>query len=96
MIDDERRAAIVDALFEQYMNSVQEAAMMLIQRGHDPRKITLTEQEKDGQYVTVMWSDGQLAATVTCDLNAVGDTMHVGIEIMLVPVLDDSARGKAN
>lgn len=96
MIDDERRAAIVDALFEQYMNAVQEAAMMLIQRGHDPRKITLTEQEKDGQYVTVMWSDGQLAATVTCDLNAVGDTMHVGIEIMLVPVLDDSARGKAN
>ena len=96
MIDDERRAAIVDALFEQYMNAVQEVAMMLIQRGHDPRKITLTEQEKDGQYVTVMWSDGQLAATVTCDLNAVGDTMHVGIEIMLVPVLDDSARGKAN
>ena len=96
MIDDERRAAIVDALFEQYMNAVQEAAMMLIQRGHDPRKITLTEQEKDGQYVTVLWSDGQLAATVTCDLNAVGDTMHVGIEIMLVPVLDDSARGKAN
>ena len=96
MIDDERRAAIVDALFEQYMNAVQEAAMMLIQRGHDPRKITLTEQEKDGQYVMVLWSDGQLAATVTCDLNAVGDTMHVGIEIMLVPVLDDSARGKAN
>lgn len=96
MIDDERRAAIVDALFEQYMNAVQEAAMMLIQRGHDPRKITHTEQEQAGQFVTVLWSDGQLAATVTCDLNAVGDTMHVGIEIMLVPVLDDSARGKAN
>lgn len=96
MIDDERRAEIVDALSEQYTDAVQEAAMMLIQRGHDPRKITHTEQEKAGQYVTVLWSDGQLAATVTCDLNSVGDTMHVGIEIMLVPVLDDSARGKAN
>jgi len=96
MIDDERRAAIVDALSEQYTEAVQEAAMMLIQRGHDPRKITRTEQEKDGQYVTVLWSDNQLAATITCDLNSVGDTMHVGIEIMLVPVLDDSARGKAN
>lgn len=96
MIDDERRAAIVDALSEQYTDAVQEAAMMLIQRGHDPHKITHTEQEKAGQYVTVLWSDGQLAATITCDLNSVGDTMHVGIEIMLVPVLDDSARGKAN
>ena len=96
MIDDKRRAEIVDALSEQYTDAVQEAAMMLIQRGHDPRKITHTEQEKAGQYVTVLWSDGQLAATVTCDLNSVGDTMHVGIEIMLVPVLDDSERGKAN
>lgn len=96
MTDDEKRAQLVDSLSDQFESAVQEAIAMLVDRGHDPRTIRYSEQSSDEAFISALWVDSQPAATVTCNLAANDDTLHVSIEIMLIPIQDAADRGKAN